>query len=128
MSATRQISAFISEETKAQVETYVKRHGVKKAYLIEEALQHHLQALRDNPEDIVIAARLLLKAMLELALNLRDQIGCSGVVVDAKPESVDFYNQLGFSRIAAITGMLDDRPEPAPMWLPIQLIAKAAQV
>jgi hypothetical protein len=48
-------------------------------------------------------------------------------VVDAKPESVDFYNQLGFSRIAAITGMLDDRPEPAPMWLPIQLIAKAAQ-
>ena len=127
MSATRQISAFISEETKAQVETYVKRHGVKKAYLIEEALQHHLQALRDNPEEIVIAARLRLKAMLELALNLRDQIGCSGVVVDAKPESVDFYNQLGFSRIAAITGMLDDRPEPAPMWLPIQLIAKAAQ-
>jgi GNAT superfamily N-acetyltransferase len=71
--------------------------------------------------------KLLLKAMLELALNLRDQVGCTGVVVDAKPESVDFYNQLGFSRIAAITGMLDDRPEPAPMWLPIKLIAKAAQ-
>jgi predicted DNA-binding protein len=60
MSATRQISAFISEETKAQVETYVKRRGVKKAYLIEEALQHHLQALRDIPEDIVIPARLVL--------------------------------------------------------------------
>ena len=69
--------------------------------------------------------KLLLKAMLELALDLRDQVGCTGVVVDAKPDSVDFYNQLGFSRLAAISGMLDDRPEPVPMWLPIQLIAKA---
>jgi predicted DNA-binding protein len=60
MSATKQISAFISEETKAQVETYVKRWGVKKAYLVEEALQHHLQALRDIPEDVVIPARLVL--------------------------------------------------------------------
>lgn len=60
MSATKQISAFISEETRAQVETYVKRRGVKKAYLIEEALQHHLQALRAIPEDVVIPARLVL--------------------------------------------------------------------
>ncbi|MFQ5644131.1 MAG: hypothetical protein ACE5FQ_10615 [Thiogranum sp.] len=60
MSATKQISAFISEETRTQVETYVKRRGVKKAYLIEEALQHHLQALRAIPEDVVIPARLTL--------------------------------------------------------------------
>lgn len=60
MPATKQISAFISEETKAQLETYVKRRGVKKAYLVEEALQHHLQALRDLPEDVVIPARLVL--------------------------------------------------------------------
>ena len=60
MSTTKQISAFISEETRAQVETYVKRRGVKKAHLIEEALQHHLQALRAIPEDIVIPARLVL--------------------------------------------------------------------
>lgn len=60
MSATKQISAFISEETRTQVETYVKRRGVKKAYLIEEALQHHLQALRAIPEDVVIPPRLIL--------------------------------------------------------------------
>jgi len=60
MSATKQISAFISEETRSQVETYVKRYGVKKAYLVEEALQHHLQALRAIPEDVVIPARLIL--------------------------------------------------------------------
>ncbi|MFQ5644132.1 MAG: GNAT family N-acetyltransferase [Thiogranum sp.] len=72
--------------------------------------------------------KLLLKAMLELALKLRDQVGCTGVVVDAKTGNIEFYSRLGFSRIEVVTGMLGDRPEPAPMWLPIQLIAKAAQV
>ncbi len=69
MSTSTQVSAFISEETKAQVEAYVKRHGVKKAYLIEEALQHHLQALREIPEDVVIPSRLVLtsEAMAQIA-------------------------------------------------------------
>ena len=60
MSTTTQVSAYISEETKAEVEAYVKRRGVKKAYLIEEALQHHLQALREIPEDLIIPSRLVL--------------------------------------------------------------------
>jgi predicted DNA-binding protein len=60
MSTNTQVSAYISEETKAQIEAYVKSHGVKKAYLIEEALQHHLQALREIPEDLIIPARLVL--------------------------------------------------------------------
>ena len=60
MTTNTQVSAYISEETKAQIEAYVKSHGVKKAYLIEEALQHHLQALREIPEDLVIPARLVL--------------------------------------------------------------------
>jgi len=40
MNSRTQISAYISEETKKQVEAYVKSWGVKKAFLIEEALQH----------------------------------------------------------------------------------------
>jgi hypothetical protein len=60
MSISTQVSAYISEETKAQVEAYVKSHGVKKGYLIEEALQHHLQALREIPEDLIIPSRLVL--------------------------------------------------------------------
>ena len=60
MPTTIQVSAYISEETKAEVEAYVKRRGVKKAYLIEEALQHHLQALREIPEDLIIPSRLVL--------------------------------------------------------------------
>ena len=69
MSTTTQVSAYFSEETKAEIEAYVKRRGVKKAYLIEEALQHHLQALREIPEDLVIPSRLVLtrEAMTQIA-------------------------------------------------------------
>ena len=65
MSTTTQISAYISEETKAEIEAYVKRRGVKKAYLIEAALQHHLQALREIPEDLIIPSRLVKKQRTE---------------------------------------------------------------
>ncbi len=70
--------------------------------------------------------RLLLKAMLELALRLRDQAGCAGIVVDAKPAAVDFYTRLGFQPLETVSGDLGDRPVPVPMFLPIQVVAKAA--
>ena len=77
MPTNTQVSAFISEETKAQVEAYAKSHGVKKAFLIEEALQHHLQALREIPEDLIIPSRLVLtsEAMAQIVEHLaqRDQ-------------------------------------------------------
>ncbi len=75
MSTTTQVSAYISEETKADLEAYVKHHGVKKAYLIEEALQHHLQALREIPEDLIIPSRLVLteKAMAEIAERITQE-------------------------------------------------------
>jgi hypothetical protein len=53
-----QISAYISETTKKQVERYANAQGVKKGHLVEEALLHHLQALRELPSDIVIPPRL----------------------------------------------------------------------
>ena len=34
------------------VERYTEARGVKKGHLIEEALLHHLQALRELPADI----------------------------------------------------------------------------
>jgi DNA-binding FadR family transcriptional regulator len=75
MNTTTQVSAYISEETKAKIEAYVKRHGVKKAYLIEEALQHHLQALREIPEDLIIPSRLVLsgEAMAEIAERITQE-------------------------------------------------------
>lgn len=69
--------------------------------------------------------RLLLRAMLELSLEMRDRVGCIGVVVDAKPEAVDFYSGLGFAPIELLSGALGDRPEPVAMFLPIRQIAAA---
>jgi hypothetical protein len=56
--ADSQISAYISEETKQQVERYAGAHGMKKGAIVEQALLHHLQALRELPADIIIAPRL----------------------------------------------------------------------
>ncbi len=69
--------------------------------------------------------RLLLRAMLSLALEMRDRVGCIGVVVDAKPDAVTFYSSLGFEPINLISGGLGDRPEPVAMFLPIGPIAAA---
>jgi alcohol dehydrogenase class IV len=60
--ADTQISAYVSEATRQQVERYAEAYGVKKGYLVEEALLHHLQALRELPADIVIPPRLTVTA------------------------------------------------------------------
>ena len=58
-SGQTQISAVISDSTKEALERYADAHGLKKAYLIEEALLHHLQALRELPLDVIMPARLV---------------------------------------------------------------------
>lgn len=60
MAEQTQISAFISGSTKALVEEYAEAHGVKKAHLVEEALLHHLQALRELPADVIIPAHVVI--------------------------------------------------------------------
>jgi GNAT superfamily N-acetyltransferase len=71
--------------------------------------------------------RLLLRSMLELALEMRDRFGCIGVIVDAKPDAIPFYSSLGFTRLNLVNGALGDRPEPVAMFLPIGQIAAAAK-
>jgi hypothetical protein len=56
---TTQISANISVETKALLEQYAQARGVKKAFIIEEALLYHLQALNELPADVVIPPHLI---------------------------------------------------------------------
>ena len=53
------ISAYISDEANAEAEAFVKKYGITKARLIEEALQHHLQALREIPSDLIVSSRLV---------------------------------------------------------------------
>jgi uncharacterized protein (DUF1778 family) len=52
------ISASISETTKQQLERYAEVQGVEQSVLVEDALLHHLQALRELPAEILIRPRL----------------------------------------------------------------------
>lgn len=72
--ADTQISAYISESTKELVERYVKAHGVKKGHLIEQALLHHLQALAEIPESMIIPPRIVLteEAFEQVAESIRN--------------------------------------------------------
>jgi len=57
-----QISAEISQGTKQLLERYSRAHGVKKQFLIESALLHHIQALEELPTNIIIPPRLVVSA------------------------------------------------------------------
>jgi hypothetical protein len=59
MKNATQISAVVSRTTKDEMERYVRATGVKKGHLIEQALRHHLQALRELPADVVVHPRLV---------------------------------------------------------------------
>jgi hypothetical protein len=52
--ASTQVSAYLSDTTRDQLERYSKAHGVKKGHLVEEALLHHLLALRELPADLIV--------------------------------------------------------------------------
>ena len=60
---------------------------------------------------------LLLRAVLVLARHMAEDVGCVGVVLDAKTEAVPFYEKLGFVHLDLVAGELGDRPRPLPMFL-----------
>jgi GNAT superfamily N-acetyltransferase len=67
-------------------------------------------------------ANMLLRAIFGLARRMATEMGCLGVVVDAKPEAVGFYEKLGFIALDVVAGQLGDRPEPLPMFLELGAI------
>jgi hypothetical protein len=79
--AKARISAHISRATKELVERYAGAHGVTKGHLVEEALLHHLHALREVPADIIIPPRLELRA----SSFARVAGGCSSRAVRPRP-------------------------------------------
>ena len=56
---------------------------------------------------------------------MAERLGCVGVVVDAKPGAVGYYERLGFSPLEGIVGQIEGRPRPTPMFLPLALLLKA---
>lgn len=67
---------------------------------------------------------LLLRAVLELASRMADDVGCAGVGVDAKPDAVALYDRLGFVPLELVAGELGDRPQPLLMFLELGQLAR----
>ena len=64
----------------------------------------------------------LLRSVFYLACEMSERVGCIGVVVDAKPDALDFYMRFGFEKLEVLQGTLADRPEPIPMFIPLSAI------
>lgn len=60
MARETQISAFVSQETKAELERFVRATGMKKGFVIEQALRNHLRALREIPPEFAIPTQVVL--------------------------------------------------------------------
>jgi hypothetical protein len=59
MANETQISAIVSQTTKNLLDRHVRATGVKKGYLVEQALRHHLQALQELPADVIVHPKLV---------------------------------------------------------------------
>jgi len=60
MERETQISAVVSRTTKELLNKHVRATGLKKSYLIEQALRHHLVAIDHLPADFIIAPKLVI--------------------------------------------------------------------
>ena len=66
-----QIIAAISGTTKAMLDSYSVAHGVTKARIVEDALLHHLNALKQLPADVVLPPRIVVSQRSGAALMRR---------------------------------------------------------
>ncbi len=81
-------------------------------------------AVEQSAQGRGIGARLL-RFVLDLGLQMAAEVGCVGVVVDAKPAAVAFYTPYGFEPIVALAGASDARPQPVPLFLSVAAIRAA---
>jgi uncharacterized protein (DUF1778 family) len=55
-----QISAHVSEETRWKLDRLSKARGMRKAFVLEQALLYHFRALEEFPEEAFLPPRLML--------------------------------------------------------------------
>lgn len=67
----------------------------------------------------------LIRTVFSVAIELREKLGCVGVVVDAKLGAENYYLRYGFVALEVIEGVLEERPSPKPMFLPLSAIVQA---
>lgn len=66
----------------------------------------------------------LLLKVFELAAGMSGDLGCAGILVDAKQQAVDFYKKFGFWTLEPVSGTAASRPEPTAMFLEIAQVLK----
>jgi GNAT superfamily N-acetyltransferase len=64
----------------------------------------------------------LLRHVCLLATRMSADFGCVGLLVDAKPEAVAYYEAFGFLRLLPVTGEV--ALQPVPLFLAIQKLAR----
>lgn len=69
----------------------------------------------------------LVRAALVIARAESERVGCAGVIVDALPDAVGFYERLGFRQMGVRAGAGAARPRPTLMWLGMGTIRSAAE-
>ena len=67
----------------------------------------------------------LMRTVFSVAIELREKLGCVGVVVDAKPGAESYYSRYGFVELEVMEGALEERPAPKPMFLPLSAVVQA---
>lgn len=68
----------------------------------------------------------LLRFVLKIGVRMANDYGCVGVVVDAKPDAVDFYARYGFIPLDTVEGQSDARPQPTAMFLSMRAVKHGA--
>jgi uncharacterized protein (DUF1778 family) len=56
-----QISATISVATKERLDRFTESHGLRKNFVVEQALLYFMEARRELPDEALIPARLVLE-------------------------------------------------------------------
>jgi len=67
----------------------------------------------------------LMRTVFSVAIELREKLGCVGIVVDAKPGAENYYLRCGFVELEVVEGTLEERPAPKPMFLSLSAIMEA---
>lgn len=55
-----QISATISAATKERLDRFTESHGLRKNYVVEQALLYFMEARKELPDEALVPARLVL--------------------------------------------------------------------
>lgn len=56
-----QISATVSAATKEKLDRFTERHGLKKNFVVEQALLFFIEARRELPDEALVPARIVLE-------------------------------------------------------------------